>query len=277
MEEEMKKPAGGLGVAALVLGIVSLVFCWMWIISIPCAIIGIVLGIVALIQKRKPGMPAAGLILSIVGGILSVVIIIWATSFVLKTIDNEIDNGILDYNNLYNYNYNNYLSSYSNNYANEVNVNLNSNTALNITNSTSNSSSTDKVSGYSFVEKSDNSLIQFNSNGSFKYYKDKNVLDDYYYEGIYEIYTGTSLKNWITTYGGDTLNSQYKETFEKMTDDQWNMMYVVELNNSKQIINGTNQLESPVTTYYVGTYDSSSNTLSIVNMKSAEIYNFVRQ
>ena len=40
---------------------------------------------------------------------LSVVIIIWATSFILKTIDNEIDNGILDYNSLYNYSYNNYF------------------------------------------------------------------------------------------------------------------------------------------------------------------------
>lgn len=274
MEEEMKKPAGGLGIAALILGIVSLVFCWIWFIAIPCGVIGLVLGIVALCQKRKAGMPLTGLILSIAGILISILLIVFVAGLVFKTIDDEINNGILDYNNNYNYTYNNYLSSYSNNYSNSVNVNLNSNNALNVNTSTS-TSSYDKISGYSYIEKSDNSLLELNSNGSFKYYKNKDVLNDYYYEGIYEVYTGTKLKNWL--YNGDTLNETYKKTFDNLTEDQWNQMYMLALNNSKQIIDGQNALEKPNTAYYVGTYDDSSKTLSVVNISSAEIYNFVKK
>jgi hypothetical protein len=62
-------PSNGKAVAALVLGILSIVFCWiMWIdlIGIILGIIGLVLGIMA--KKEMPsGMATAGIVLGIVG------------------------------------------------------------------------------------------------------------------------------------------------------------------------------------------------------------------
>lgn len=291
MEENMKKPAGGLGIAALVLGIVSLVFCWIWFISIICGLVGLVLGIVAIAQKRKLGMPLTGAILSLVGIILSIVLIVAVVGIFGKAVDEYKDLSNFDRNSytnsLYNYNTNNtYNSIYDNSYSsnsllnsttknNIISNTTSTNTLNNTTGINTSSSSYDKVSGYSYVEKNDNSLLELNSNGSFKYYKNKDVLNDYYYEGTYEVYTGTKLKNWL--YNGGTLSETYKNTFDNLTEDQWNQMYMVTLNNSKQIVNGQNALENPNTAYYVGTYDDSSKTLSVVNISSAEVYNFVKK
>ena len=78
MEQQGKK---GLAIASMVLGIVACVIAW-WglaygIIGIVCAIVGLVLAILA--QKsykaigQKNGMATAGLILSIIGLVLAII------------------------------------------------------------------------------------------------------------------------------------------------------------------------------------------------------------
>lgn len=69
-------PANGKAVAALVLGICSIVFCWVYgIIGIIPGIIGLILGIAA--KKETPSsMATAGLVLSIIGVALNGVILI---------------------------------------------------------------------------------------------------------------------------------------------------------------------------------------------------------
>ena len=61
----------GLAIASMVLGIVSLVLCFCVWISVPCAIIGLILGIVSL-AKHAPGkgMALAGVITSGIGVVL---------------------------------------------------------------------------------------------------------------------------------------------------------------------------------------------------------------
>lgn len=73
-------PGKGLGIASMVLGIVSLaLFCVIYL-SIPCALVGVVLGGVGLKKSKDAGMPAgmavAGLVCSII--CLAIVIIIYA-------------------------------------------------------------------------------------------------------------------------------------------------------------------------------------------------------
>ena len=73
MEE---KKSNGLAVASLVLGIVSIVFCFIiqWL-GLIIGIVGIVLGVMA--KKKNPtGMATAGLVLSIIGTVLCALVFI---------------------------------------------------------------------------------------------------------------------------------------------------------------------------------------------------------
>ena len=51
----------GFSIAALVLGIIALVLCCIWYVSIPCGIIALILGIIGL-KSSKRGMSIAGII-----------------------------------------------------------------------------------------------------------------------------------------------------------------------------------------------------------------------
>jgi len=78
------QPGGtGLAVASMVLGIISLVICAYWYISLPCSIIGLSLGAVA---RKKPGRPGngmavAGIVTSIIALVLSALVLIGVSAF----------------------------------------------------------------------------------------------------------------------------------------------------------------------------------------------------
>lgn len=70
----------GLAIASLVLGIVGILFCWCYGFGILPSIPGVILGIISLGQIKKngqggKGIAIAGLILSILGGLLSIIMI----------------------------------------------------------------------------------------------------------------------------------------------------------------------------------------------------------
>ena len=57
-----RKERKGLGIAGMILGILSLIFCCVWYLSLPCAIIGLILSIVS--QKAKSnGFALSGIIM----------------------------------------------------------------------------------------------------------------------------------------------------------------------------------------------------------------------
>lgn len=70
--------SNGMAIASMVLGIVALVFgCCLWYISIPCSIVGLILGGVSLAQKRGgKGMAIAGIVLSAIGIIVAVIVVV---------------------------------------------------------------------------------------------------------------------------------------------------------------------------------------------------------
>jgi len=83
--EVNQTPQGGAGmsIAAMVLGIVALVFnCCTPYISIPCSIIGIILAALSL-KGKKPGrgMAIAGLVCAIIALVLAVVVVATAGAF----------------------------------------------------------------------------------------------------------------------------------------------------------------------------------------------------
>lgn len=77
--EENKKTIYGLNIASLVLGIVAIVLCCMWFISIPCAILSLVFGIIG-IKKQGKGMAIAGIITGAIT--LAIWVFIFGISFV---------------------------------------------------------------------------------------------------------------------------------------------------------------------------------------------------
>ena len=78
-----KPPGNGMGVAGMVLGIIAIVTCW-WgyaaIVSMILAIVGLVLSIMGRKKNAEVGAPAgmatAGLIMSIIALVLSVIVFI---------------------------------------------------------------------------------------------------------------------------------------------------------------------------------------------------------
>lgn len=69
----------GMAIASMVCGIVSIVLiCCTYYISIPCAIVGLVLGIMSNKKYGKNGMAIAGIVCSIITIALSIVFIFWA-------------------------------------------------------------------------------------------------------------------------------------------------------------------------------------------------------
>lgn len=73
-------PRKGLAIAALILGAVCLLTCWFLFVSIPAGLVGVVLGIVALVGAAKgvrggKGMALTGLILSAVGLVATIVLL----------------------------------------------------------------------------------------------------------------------------------------------------------------------------------------------------------
>lgn len=79
VETSNEAPQGkGMAIASMVLGIVSIVLCCIWYISVPCAIIGLILGILYNKKGTKSGMATAGIVCSIIAIVLVVLVFILA-------------------------------------------------------------------------------------------------------------------------------------------------------------------------------------------------------
>ena len=101
IKEEPAKDRKGFSIAALVLGIVAIVLCCIWYISIPCGILAVIFGILG-IKSSKKGMSIAGLITGAIGLVISIIIffalvVIGMVVGITEGIDNT------DYNDRYYY------------------------------------------------------------------------------------------------------------------------------------------------------------------------------
>lgn len=138
---------------------------------------------------------------------------------------------------------------------------------------------TDDISGNSYIEETDDSLLDLKNNGTFKYYQDKDELTDYYYEGTYTVYNGEDaieyIANDLEEYG--VTEEEQRDLFERSSKYKLENYYCVVLNNKKCIIDGKNTLSKTVETPYFGFYFEEKDTLNITNMKSANTYIFVKE
>ena len=86
------KDRKGFAIAALVLGIVSIVLACVWFLSIPCGILAIIFGALSL-KSSKRGFSIAGIITGIIGTLALIIILI--LSFGIYIFNNATD-GVID-------------------------------------------------------------------------------------------------------------------------------------------------------------------------------------
>ena len=77
-QEPQNNESKGLAIASMVLGIVSLVLSCVWYVSIPAAIVGIILGVMHNKKNGKCGMSTAGIACSIISLVLTVLLLVLA-------------------------------------------------------------------------------------------------------------------------------------------------------------------------------------------------------
>ncbi len=143
------------------------------------------------------------------------------------------------------------------------------------------STKVDLLAENNWVETYSNSYLVPEPGNKFRYYKDKGVYDNYYYEGHYKFLKGEDAYKYLTEDLG-----RYGVTKEELDEkfalydkyDKSNLICLI-LENEKCVIDG-NDLYSDsgtVITPYYGFYiqDGGSIALDITNMNQAEYYYFV--
>lgn len=80
----------GFAIAALVLGIIAIVLCCIWYVSIPCGIIALILGILGR-KSSKKGMSTAGIVTGVIGMIISIVILVVLVANIFSLVNSVTD------------------------------------------------------------------------------------------------------------------------------------------------------------------------------------------
>jgi hypothetical protein len=131
---------------------------------------------------------------------------------------------------------------------------------------------------HEWYEENSGSYLVLESSKRFKYYRSKDELDDYYYSGTYEFYSGQEAIDYVVN---DL--SQYGVTRDEIDDlIERNEKYRVSnfvcmvIHNEEQIVDGEDIMEEDVMTPYYGFYlkDGSNEGLDIANMNVGGYYYF---
>ena len=92
---ENQKDKKGMALAGMILGIVTIVLCFIFYISIPCGILAIIFGAMSL-KSTNRGMALAGVITGIVGIILTIVIFAVIAFSAISIFNQVIDSNYYD-------------------------------------------------------------------------------------------------------------------------------------------------------------------------------------
>lgn len=227
------------GNTALILGIIACVTFWLPVLSIPLAIISIITG---KNNQKETGKSTVGPILGIISLVLTtieIIIIVISMIFFVDFVREEIENEAEEYP---------IIDRYED-YFNDTTESFD-------------------IKGYIW-QATDNSVLYLNKDNSYTWYQDDTNHNDNFYVGTYEFYTGTDAIDYIT-YNLKEYGITEEEQRRLFQNGQYNLSdyYLVMLNCTKMIVNGTEQTpQTPIVPYY-GFYDSTTKRLSLVNMNT---------
>ena len=162
----------GLCIASLVLGLLSILCCWIY--GGVLGFVGVVLGIVALVKKEdKKGMAIAGIITSVVGIILLIVILISAGLY-------SVGKAIIS-------------DPYTQEVLEQTIEDLEEECG---DGSTDKKVTEDRITGKRF-KANDDSMIYFEEDGTYIWYQDDAEHTDNYIAGTYEVYFENDAEKYI--------------------------------------------------------------------------------
>lgn len=260
----------GFAIASLVLGILSLVLCCIY--GGFLGILGLIFGIVSLAKKEsKMGMAIAGIITSAFGlvyGILMVMATVMTIQFGIENIDEDL------YQKLFEEVYG--IESTEQGTIAESENAKETETTETTENTGKNVAESDPFAGNAFVM-GDESVIYFEKDGTFVWYKDDSDHEDYYYTGTYDSYQAELAESYIVTYLGEygvteeELAGYYERNEDSEFYSQENFTCLV-LHNESAICDGKEQLVEPYDTNYMGFY--MDGYYDAANMASGEYVAF---
>lgn len=255
----------GFAIASLVLGILSLVLCCVY--GGFLGILGLIFGILSLAKKEsKMGMAIAGIITSAFGliyGILMVMATVMTVRYGLANVDEEM-----------------YLKLIQEMYGIEdteeetvAETEIIEDTKPDDTESLPEE---DPFAGKSFAM-GDESVIYFEEDGNFVWYRDDANHDDYYYTGTYDCYRAEFAESYIVTYLGEygVTEEELADLYERNEDSELyseeNFTCLV-LHNVSAIVEGEEKVTEPYDTNYMGFY--LDGYYDAANMASGEYATF---
>ncbi len=236
-QQPQKEEKYGLGVASLVVGILSMTLCCVG--GSVVGLIGLILGIISCTKKEsKRGLAIGGIITSAIGFVIGVVylcLIIWAA------------------NDDYDYDYDDISNIITEDYDYDVDI----------------------FDGNSY-QAGDGSVIYF-EDGEFIWYQDDSDHDNNIIYGTYDAYTGEDASDHIvyglSDYG--VTDEELDDYFAMNADSDYyteENFYCLVLHNEAVMIDGENQVDGPFDTPYMGFYVDGY--FDAANMRTAEYVYF---
>lgn len=204
-EEKKKKSIKTMGIVALVLGVLAFMTSFFVIPGIIFAIISLILSIIVLVKKGSKAYGLTGLILSILGIIISVSVTVFFVYIINLGIEETSSDNIFEYI--------------------EKAV-----------------ESTDKISSNQW-EFDDGSLAVLESNKKFTWYKDPNVKTDNYYKGTYKVLKGEWAIEEIekTEAFAGSFFTEFFNMYENVLKDD---IYYLEFTENSIVIDGKETLNA---------------------------------
>jgi hypothetical protein len=102
MQYPQPKTGNGKATAALVLGIVSIVFCWTSVLDLVPIVLAVIFGILGLTEAKRTGsgrgLAVSGLVCAVVGALFATLVTVWIFNRISPCLENY-DQGSTAYNN----------------------------------------------------------------------------------------------------------------------------------------------------------------------------------
>ena len=132
----------------------------------------------------------------------------------------------------------------------------------------------DYLTGNSW-EATDGSLIELNTDGTYKFYNNSADKTNNYYSGAFEVINGQNAIDYLIKEYGLTEEGQREVMDKYMIEDQF--YYVLVLHLDECIVNGQNTLSESSLLEYFGYYSPKDEHLNFTSLKTVSQMDFYKK
>ena len=132
----------------------------------------------------------------------------------------------------------------------------------------------DYLTGNSW-EGTDGSLIDLETDGTYKFYNSSANKTNNYYSGKFEVFNGQNAIDYLVKEYGFNEEGQRSVMQEFQVEDQ--NYYVLVLNHDECIVNGENILTEPTMVEYFGYYSPNGEYLNFTSLKTMGQMDFYKK